>query len=188
VTQEEGKQEGVQEGEEDSEEEDDHQEESSREEGEGERQCSACGTGVSVFECVDCHTPLHESCASSLNPFLCDFCMRKKRLREQECETDATSERDESEEEGYNGGILAVYSASTSSSDDQSGEEYTLQEKHEVEPFTIGGQNGTVSGGRRLLRRKTEMNRGNTREQISPIQTKPNNHTLRSEVKKEVKK
>ena len=58
---------------------------------------------VSVFECEDCHIPLHDSCASSITPFLCDFCMRKKRLREQECETDATSDREGSSEDEREG-------------------------------------------------------------------------------------
>ena len=118
VTQNEGKWEEEQRGESDMEEEEDHQEDSSIEEGDGERQCSVYDTGVSVVECEDCHIPLHESCSSSLTPFLCDFFMRKKRLREQECKTDTTSDREESEEEGEGGDILEIYSASTSSSDE----------------------------------------------------------------------
>ena len=188
MTQDEGKWEEEQRGESDMEKEEECQEDSSIEEGDGERKCSFCDTGVSVFECEDCHIPLHESCSSSLTPFLCDFCMRKKRLREQECKTDATSDREESEEEGDGRDILEIYSASTSISDEQPEEEYTTKERLEVEPFLIGGQNSSATGSKRVLQRKTEASRDITMGQISPTQTQPNKRTLRSEVKKEAKK
>ena len=149
--------------------EEDYQEDASIEEGDGERKCSVCDTGVSVFECEDCHIPLHESCSSSVTPFLCDFCMRKKRLREQKCETDATSDREESEEEGEDGDILEVYSASTLSSDKQSEEECALKKRLVEEPFSIGGRNSTTSRSKQVLRRKTEASRDITTGQISPI-------------------
>jgi hypothetical protein len=114
--------------------------------------------------------------------------MRKKRLREQECKIDATSDREDSEEEGDGGDILEIYSTSTLVSNEQSEEEYTPKEKFEVESFSIGGQNSSAIGSKRVLRRKTEASRDTTMGQISPTQTQPSKHTLRSEVKKEAKK
>ena len=95
--------------------------------------------GGSVFECNDCNIPLHESCAQSTISFLCNFCLRKKRLREHESETDATSDQEESSEgEKEDGIILEIYSASPSSSESQPEEEYTIKERLVTEPFSIG--------------------------------------------------
>ena len=114
--------------------------------------------------------------------------MRKKRLREQECETDATSDREESEEEKEGGDILEIYSASTSSSDKQLEEEYAPKERLVVEPFSIGGQNNSASRSKQVLRRKTEASRDITKGQISPTQSPTNKCTLQSEAKKETRK
>ena len=81
------------ESERDLEEEDEYQEDSSQGESgvEGEPKCSVCNSRGSVFSCDDCSAPLYESCAQSTIPFLCQFCMRKKRLREGECKSDILS-------------------------------------------------------------------------------------------------
>ena len=72
------------ESERDLEEEDEYQEESSEEESvvEGETKCSVCNSGGSIYGCEDCSVMLHESYAQSTNLFLCQYYMRKKRLRE----------------------------------------------------------------------------------------------------------
>ena len=109
-------------------------------------------------------------------------------MREQECKTDATSDREDSEEEGDSGDILKICSTSTSGSNEQSEEEYTPKEKFEVELFSIGDQNSSATGSKQVLRRKTDASRDTTMGQISPTQTQPSKYTLRSEVKKEAKK
>ena len=99
--------------------------------------------GGSVFECKDCNTLLHEYCAQSTTPFLCNFCLRKKWLRENKSKTDDTLDREEgnSEEEKEDGIILEACSASPSSSENLPEAEYTTQERLVAEPFSIGGQN-----------------------------------------------
>ena len=116
--------------------------------------------------------------------------MRKKRLREQECETDATSEREESsDEEREEGNILDIYSASSSSSESHSEEEYTPKERLVAAPFSICGQNSPIARSRRVLRVKTEVVSDTTKGQINLTSHLPTNkRTLRSKMKKEVKK
>ena len=81
------------ESERDLEEEDEYQEDSSEEESgaEGEPKCSICNSGGSVYICEDCRVTLHETYTQSTVPFLCQYCMRKKWLREGECELDVSS-------------------------------------------------------------------------------------------------
>ena len=172
------------------EEEEDHQEESSMGEGEKGEPCSVCRSRGQVSPCGDCNTPLHESCATSTDPFLCDFCMRKRRLREQECETDATSEREESsDEEREEGDILDTYSVSSLSSESRAEEEYTPKKKLVAEPFSIGGQPSPTARSRRVLRGKTEVVGDTIKGQINLTSHLPTNkRTLFSEVKKETAK
>ena len=77
----------------DSEEEDEYQEDSSEEESvaEGEKKCSVCHSGGSTHGCEDCGMMLHELCAQSTTPFLCQYWMSKKRLRDGECKSDVSS-------------------------------------------------------------------------------------------------
>ena len=77
----------------DSDEEDEYQEDSSEEESvaEGEKKCRVCHSGGSTHGCEDCDMMVHELCAQSTTPFLCQYCTRKKRLRDEECESDVSS-------------------------------------------------------------------------------------------------
>ena len=98
------------------EEENEHQEEISLEKEECNKNeiCSVCNSRGSVFRCEECNNWLHESCTQSTTPFLCKCCLRKKRLRERESETDDLSGQEDSNIEVKQGNrdIEAVYSAS----------------------------------------------------------------------------
>ena len=75
-----------QESESESEEEIEYQEDVSTEEHEEDcnKICSVWKSRGSLFICDECNNWLHESYTQSTVPFLYEFCLRKKRLRERE--------------------------------------------------------------------------------------------------------
>ena len=117
--------------------------------------------------------------------------LRKKRLRERESETDDMSDREDSniEEEKDDGEILAVYSASPSSSERLPETECTPKERLVAEPFSISGQNDQESRSRRVIWRNIETNSDTILGQLCLVlQSSTYRCTLWSEMKKEVKK
>ena len=47
---------------------------------EGTSKCSVCNSGGFIHVCDDYNVMLHEACAQFTTPFLCQYCLRKKRL------------------------------------------------------------------------------------------------------------
>ena len=117
--------------------------------------------------------------------------MRKKRLRDGECESDESLGREDSSNEAKqgNGDIIAVESVSSTSGDSASEDEFKMATKLQAAPFSIGSQKGHITRGKRILRRDTE-NTSDTPpggRRLAPGSL-PLTRTLRSEMKKDVKK
>ena len=134
---------------------------------------------------------LHELCAQSTTPFLCQYCMRKKRLRDGECESDVSSgqEGSNNEAEQGNGDVIAVDSVSLMSGDSASEDEFKTATKSQAAPFSIGSQKGHNMRGKRIIRKDIETTSDTPPggRRLAPGSL-PLIHTLRSEMKKDVKK
>ena len=79
--------------------------------------------------------------------------MRKKRLRDGECESDESLGREDSSNEAKqgNGDIIAVESVSSTSGDSASEDEFKMATKLQAAPFSIGSQKGHNTRGKRIL-------------------------------------
>ena len=112
---------------------------------EREEVCSVYRSRGSVSRCGECSSWLHESCAQSTDPFLWEYCLQKKQLRDR-CKdsTDSIGLNDSSSEEGQGGSdTKTVYSARSPSNAQSPGTQYKTGSHLEAapeEPFTIGGQ------------------------------------------------
>ena len=96
--------------------------------------------------------------------FFCQYCTRKKQLREGVCESDVLSGREDSNNEADQGNrkTIAVDSASSSSSDSASEEEFKPATKLQTAPFSKDSQKGHNMRGRRILRRDIETDSDTT--------------------------
>ena len=117
--------------------------------------CGICKSGGTVYRCEEYNNWLHAICAQSTDPFLYEYCLMKKQLRERDNESDDLTGQEDSnsEDEQGNGEIEAVYSASPASSERSTDTEYNPEMKLEAAPFIIGSQSGQQLRGRRILRR-----------------------------------
>ena len=180
------------ESERDSEEEDEYQEGSSEEESveEGENKCSVCNSGGSTHGYKYCGVMLHELCAQSTTPFLCQYWMRKKRLREGEYELDVLSGREDSNNKAEQGNrdIIVVDSLSFLSGDSASEDEFKPATTLQAAPFLIGSQKGHNMRGKRILRRDIETTSDTPPGGRLLAPAPPLTRTLQSETKKDTKK
>ena len=157
----------------------------------GNEKCSVCKSGESVFSCKECNTPLHEACAQPTTPFLCKFCLRKKRLRERERKTGDMSDQEDSnsKEDQDDREIDAVYSTSTLSSEHLPETEYAPTVRLVAEPFSISSKNDQESWRWRGIRRNigTKSDTLSGERYLAP-ESPTYRRTLQSKTKKKVKK
>ena len=86
--------------------------------------------------------------------------MRKKRLRERECESDVLSGREDSSNKAEQGNreIIAVDSLGSLSGDSAPEDEFKPATKLQAAPFSKGSQKGHNTRGTRIIRRDIETN------------------------------